>query len=65
MSFIALTYTAPIPRIVVVHHRPVLDTAPSFAEEATSVSNRQVLCARHIVEYDRATWIPPEHLNDR
>lgn len=60
---IALTYTAPLIRLVVVHDRPVVHTAPSCAVQAAAISNRHVFFAKYIVEYDCATWIPPEHLN--
>ena len=42
-------------RLIVVHNGPVVDSAPSCVIEAATTPVSQVICANHIVEYDRAT----------
>lgn len=62
LYIIALTYTAPVIRLVAVHDRPVVDAAQSLPEEAAALENCRVFCAKHMVEYDIAIRIPPDHL---
>ena len=53
--YVTLTYTAPMSRLIAVHNGPVVDSAPSCVIEAATTPVSQVICANHIVEYDRAT----------
>lgn len=65
MFHVALTYTAAIIRLVVVHDRSVVDDACSCIAEAAAVPIHRVSCASNSIEYDQAVWIPPEYLRGR
>lgn len=55
-SILALTYTASVESIVVPHDCSVVDDAQSCDEEAAAMfRRRRVVCAKNIVERDRAT----------
>ena len=51
-------------RIVGQHSGPIVEDALPRTVETTAVSLRRVVCAEDIVEYDRATCVPPENLHN-
>ena len=59
-----LTDTAPVIGAVAGHGRPIVDNSPAQRMEAAAVSVRRVVYTENIVEDDRATCIPPQHLNN-
>lgn len=62
---VALTYAASMQCHVACHGSCIAESGTAIPVVAATVSGRLVLCAKNIVEADRAVRVPPEHLKNR